>query len=197
MSNEPTDRELARLLSGRDGPSVLDREAVFEGVMAGLPAPPRRRRWLALALPLAAAVAALLAVTVRPPPDQAGTFTPRGAEEPGLGLSCVRGTAPAACGPGATLLLEVTPVAERTHFAAVARRGDGSLLWLLPEGEQPSAPQAGLLERGFVLDASDLEVFGLFTETPHTRGQLAAALEGGLESTPRVTVVRRQLPGAR
>lgn len=197
MKREPTDAELAGLLSGRSGPSVLDKEAAFEAVMAEQP---RRRRfgWHAAIWPMTAvaAVAVALAVVVVPTEPAPSEFTPRGAADPGLTLSCVRKEAPAPCVPGATLLLDVRPKA-RPYFGAFARSPEGTIIWYLPAADQPTRKQDGLLSQGFELSGvhggGTLEVFGVFTDRPMTRPQLKAALDDGLKSTDAVSVVRRSL----
>lgn len=198
MSESPRDSELARLLAGRDGPSVLDKEAVFEGVMAGVAPPPRRRRWWALVAPLAAAAALALALVARPGADPGPEFGMKGPGGANLALTCVRGQAPAACAPGTTLLFDVTPAPARPFFAAFGRRADGQGVWLWPEAGARSAEVRGLTKRGFLLEAGGVvEVYGLFTAAPMSRDELQAGLADGLESTDVVTVVRRDVEGLR
>jgi hypothetical protein len=193
MSEGLSDRELARLLSGRDSPSALDKEAVFERVMAETPAR-RRRRWAAFAVPLAAAAAVVLAVLAVP---REAAFGPKGAGLANLELSCVRGEAPAPCAPGATLVFDVTPPAERPYFAAFARRPDGAIVWYRPAPGERTARASGVLEAGVHLGPEHppgrYAVFGVFTAEPMARAELRAALGDELASNDRVTVVRRPL----
>lgn len=195
MKREPTDTELARLLSGRSGPSVLEKEAAFEAVMQQQP---RRRRfaWRAVLWPAVAVAAVALGVLVMPGAPDRPEFGAKGSAQAGLSLSCVHADAPAPCAPGATLILQVT-AHDRPYFAAFARDAEGTITWYLPAQGERSKRQDGLLEQGFLLDPSydqgTMQVFGVFTDTPMSRAQIKAALNGGLDSTDSVTVLPRTL----
>jgi len=195
MKREPTDAELARLLSGRSGPSVLEKEAAFEAVMQGQPKG-RRFAWRAVLWPAIAVAAVALGVLVMPGAPDRPEFGAKGSAQAGLSLSCVRGQTPAPCAPGATLTLKVT-AHDRPYFAAFARDAEGTIIWYLPAKGEMSKRQEGLLEQGFLLDPAydkaTMQVFGVFTEAPMSRAQIKAALSEGLQSTDAVTLLPRTL----
>lgn len=192
MTKEPSDAQLARLLSGRDEPSVLDLEAGFERVAAEV-APPRRRRWALWSAPLAAALGAAAVLVAAPGAED--EFAPRGVGAGNLQLACLRAEAPAPCAAGATLTLDVTPPPARAHFAAFARRPDGRLMWFLPAAGETSAPRRGLLDAGFVLAGppGPYTVYGVFSDAPMTRAAIAAAFGDDLAAPATLTVVERAL----
>lgn len=189
------DPELARLLSGRNEPSVLEKERILEQVLSRT-APPSRARWWAAAFATAALGMALLAVPSDP------EFTHRGAEEQALfELRCVQEGVPSArCHPGQTLVFDVEPGAR--YFGAFARREDDVILWYFPaegEGSLPLADTAaqGTLERAVVLGADHppgtYEVYGVFTDAPWSRDQIREAMDDDLRSARGAVVVRREL----
>ncbi len=195
MKREPTDTELARLLSGRSGPSVLEKEAAFEAVMQQQPKG-RRFAWRAVLWPAIAVAAVGLGVLVMPGAPDRPEFGTKGSSQAGLSLSCVHAQAPVPCAPGATLTLKVT-AHDRPYFAAFAQDAEGTIIWYLPAKGEASERQEGLLEQGFVLDpsydTSTMQVFGVFTDAPMSRAQIKAALSEGLKSTDTVTVLPRTL----
>ncbi len=188
MSREPTDAELARLLSGRVGPSVQDKERIFEAVFKQITPP--RRTWQIFAGVLATAAALTLGVFAASSPPQP-EFGVRGSATENVGLRCVQGGQPSDCRSGSTLTFQLT-VDDKPFFAAFARTSDGSVIWYLPSIGARSARDVG--GQGFVLGAAEpLEVFGLFTDRAMTRDELKQELAGQLQSTDHLSVVRRTL----
>ncbi len=185
---------LGRLLSGEEGPSVLEKEAVFEAAFqSAQPASQGVRawgRWLALAGAVATA-AVLLVVKL---PDDG--FQSRGPAKPAVGVRCLRAGVKAACSPGAKLLFEVRSDKPR-FFSAFSISPGGTAIWYLPsEGEkaQPVLPGAAkVLKRGYVLGEDhppgDYTMYGLFTEAPMSKKALKAELSERLVSTARVHVL--------
>lgn len=201
MSNPKPDRSsqvdpqtLGRLLSGKEGPSVLEKEAVFEAAFAQVePTPQGGRvwgRWLALAGAVAAAAVFLV---VKPPGDG---FQSRGPGKPAFAVRCLREGVKAACAPGAKLLFEVQSDKPR-FFSAFSVRPDGAAIWYLPSANEKAQPvepgEARVLKRGYVLGQDhplgDYKMYGLFTESPMSKKALKAELSQRLESTERVQVV--------
>lgn len=206
MPSDPDldDRQLERLLSGRDAPSVSEREELFERIYAQTEA--GRRRWLAPALGAALASAAavvLMFMQLRSPAD--AEFRARGsglAMGPELTLACTEGVT---CRPGDKLSLAVHAHAhatESTYFSAFARRFDGVVIWYFPEpmGASQALPSGGaraVLDRAVLLGPEHLpgryEVFGVFTRRPFTRAELKLALGDDLAGSAEASVLRRSL----
>lgn len=194
------DHELERLLSGRDAPSVSEKEALFERIYAR--SEPGRRRWLvpSLGAALASAAAAVLVFSqLRGHSDP--EFQARGGgllgTGPELSLSC--GAQP--CREGAKLSFAVRAASDG-YFAAFARRSDGVVIWYFPEASAPSQPlPAGgaraVLDRAVVLGPEHLpgqyEVFGVFTARPLTRDELKLAVGDDLAGSPGAVVVRLRM----
>ena len=203
MPSDPDldDRKLERLLSGRDAPSVAEREELFERIYARTEA--GRRRWLAPALGAAlasAAAAVLMFMQLRAPAD--AEFRARGAglpvAGPELSLVC---TESVACRPGDKLSLAVR-AAGSSYFSAFARRFDGVIIWYFPEPmgasqALPSGEGRAVLERAVLLGPEHLpghyEVFGVFTQRPFTRAELRLALGDDLNGSAEAIVLRRSL----
>jgi hypothetical protein len=190
--------ELARQLSRRDGPSVLEKERVLEQVFSQLEPEARTSMgarfawWFA-----AAAVPVLAAAWLMLQPSAPDEFAARGggAPTPSFGLRCMRDGAPSACKAGATLAFEVAGTAQLDHVAIVGVREDGALLWYSPARGQTSAAVASMrsvLPSGAVLDAEQLAgrvvVRALFSPEPLTRDQITAALAA--PAAPHVVVER-------
>jgi hypothetical protein len=195
------DRQLERLLSGRDAPSVSEREELFERIYARTDA--GRRRWLAPALGAALASAAagvLMFMQLRSPAD--AEFRARGSGLPVAGpeltLACTEGVT---CRSGDKLSLAVR-AAESAYFSAFARRFDGVVIWYFPEplGASQALPNGGaraVLDRAVLLGPEHLpgryEVFGVFTRRPFTRAEIKLALGDDLAGSAEAIVLRRSL----
>lgn len=196
------DRDLARLLSGRDGPSVLDQEADFEQLMheldRGRP-PVRWALWLPAAGALAAAALALLVFMKQPAVDE---FAARGGQAgaPAVQALCVEDGAAGRCPSGGRLAFAATAGGYR-YLALFARRSDGLVIWYFPSAEGQSVPIAGqagdLLKRGIQLGDDQppgrYELFGVFSTGPMTRDQIKRALGDELKSGAAHRVVRGSL----
>jgi hypothetical protein len=200
------DREIARLLSGRNEPSVLEKEAGFEAVMHAVDRGQRARRGWLWAGSLAAAAAALLLVFVRPGSEAGEEFTSRGGGGGQLGLLCVPpspsrapGAEEARCVAGGKLAFDVSGT-ENLYFAAFARRADGTVLWYWPAPTGRSLPVSAFADRraphtAVMLDASHpagrYDVFGVFSRKPLGREELKRALGEDLRGDGTIQVVRR------
>ncbi len=199
------DPELARLLSGRNRPSVLEKEAAFEQVMARMPGHPRRwlqGMWLTAAA--AAAVVALVWLNAPKPSSEFGELASRGAAataQASFELVCgVRGGAER-CVRGDKLGFVVHASAGR-FFAAFARRPDGTLLWYWPALTGKSIPASTLAvldasSDSVLLDAAHLPgrytVFGVFSTRPLARQEIERALGPDLRGRTGIDVVERML----
>lgn len=210
-----TDRELARLLSGRDEPSILEKEALFERIVAKVE-PPRQSRfrlpWLGASVAAAGAVAAVVALLVvrsRGLDDQhPSEFLARGTQaNAGLELACIEQEKPSACRTGAKLTFWVSAPPDAPHFAAFGRRPDGAIVWYVPDpGGRSLRVEPGtspaLLDTAVLLDdthgAGPVTVFGVFSASPLSRSELKAALGPELLGDGSVRVIVRALEiGAR
>jgi hypothetical protein len=181
-----------RLLAGRDEPTVVEKEALWERLDA--PSRARRRwRWLgAGGLAMVAATAALL-LFVFPPGGLIGPndeFAVRGGERALVRVTCLEGAAPAPCGPGAILALELKPPEGRRHLAAYL---DGETVVWLTDAEVPA--ELGPLPEGFRLpddlDVARTKVVAVFSAAPIPREELEEKLR-----TDAVTVIERPLAEA-
>jgi hypothetical protein len=200
------DEQLARLLAGRDQPSVLEKEAAFEVIYARVAdrgRPAQRWRW-ALAL---AAAAAVLLMWVRPHTDEG--FRARGVQlAERFTISCLPAhgapelDAQASCTPGNRLVLQLEPSAERHFFALFMRRSDGAIVWYFPSESEPMPDIAGehvggvwgrsaLLAEGS--PPGTYTVFAVFAPRPLSRAALKAALGDDLRGDGTLHVVSRQL----
>lgn len=201
----PDDRTIARLLSRKNSPSVVEKEAIFERVyerVQGEAAPSRaggsvRLVWVwALGLAAAAAVALLW-----PGREPASELAARGGGEANgvaLELSCGRTAAP--CRVAGSLAFELGPAPSTLYFAAFARRQDGTIIWYFPEAEAvglkvKASSTPHVLERAVTLGPEHTpghyELFALLSSAPMTRAQLKAALGPDLSGGSELRVLRR------
>jgi hypothetical protein len=196
------DQLAARLLSGRDEPSVLEQEAIFERVMQRV-APPRRALWRSTwPLAVAAAAALLLWRPLSGGSPAADELLARGGAESGtlqLGCSDPAGkTIP--CSLGMKVDLALTPPRGRRYFALLAQRPDGKLIWYYPKqaGSTPRVGErVGLYPEAPVLDAKgpagSYQWVAVFSSQALTRPQLKTRLKGDLTGDPSLTLIRRTL----
>ena len=204
------DRKLARLIAGRDAPSVLEKEQLFERIYEQVQPsrpPSRLGAWVAAGGVLAAAALALIFVRPSQPEFQA-----RGGGSPGTGPELVVACAGVAeCQSGAKLTLTVrsaldTAGQSHSYFAAFARRFDGTIIWYFPEPgarslELPQTGERALLDRAVLLGGEHLpghyDVYGVFTRRPLTREELKLAVGEELAGSADAVVVHRSFEVAR
>lgn len=197
------DEELAKLIAGRNAPSVLAKERLFERIYAQVqPQAERRPRgallFVAFAGAAAAAAAALLLIHPGPPEFQSRGSHVAGAGGPELVVSCPGN---AGCRVGSKLSFAVKSQQNR-YFAAFARRFDGTIIWYFPEpiGSSVALPQTSepeLLDQAVLLGPEHLpghyDVYGVFSRQPLTREQLKLKVGEDLSGSPDAVVVRRPL----
>ena len=197
------DEVLGRLIAGRNAPSVLAKEQLFERIYAQVqPKPERRPRgaWLFAAVAGAAAVAAAAVLLVHPgePEFQARGSRVAAASSPELVVSC---PGAGGCRVGSKLSFALRAQAT-SYFAAFARRFDGTIIWYFPEPESssvavPQTSEPALLDRAVLLGPEHLpghyEVYGVFSRQPLTREQLKLKVREDLSGSPDAVVVRRPL----
>jgi hypothetical protein len=194
MKERDADRlRAARLLSGREGPSSPERDAMFEHVLARVEAPKRGfSRARLLFAGVAAIAACVLAVLVLPRDE----FASRGAgtEQAVLRAVCP-GARPATCRAGDTMMFEVAPPTEQQRwFAALAQRGE-TMIWYVPA--TPDGASVKLKDRvldvGIVIGAEHVtgawKIQGVFSDRPLRREEIRAAADGVVMPGVR-TVVR-------
>jgi hypothetical protein len=207
LERPPDERTVARLLSGRNAPSVLEKEQLFERIYARVAPAPRRAVWyrLGLAAAGAAVLVGALWLRVRPAPlAQSQEFAARGAQleaTESFRLLC-SGVALTSCKSGSTLGFELFGLSVPRYFAAFARRGDGPVIWYTPSpegvtaGVAPSA-SAVLLEQGVSLGSEHAPgqylVYGVFSSESLSRAQIKAALGQDLRGRAGMNVVVREL----
>lgn len=193
------DRQLGRLLAGRDEPSILEKEEVLRTVLARS----RRRKRTRWSFGVLGAIGAAAAWALVVPTDE---FTPRGDATRSVDFSVRCGSSPPGrCKLGEVLQFEVGSGAGHRFFAAFARDGRGRVVWYYPApgdrslslGENTGTDAPELLQYAVELGDPHGEgtytVVGLFSGHPLTRDQLKAALERDPKSPKGMIVVRRML----
>ncbi len=190
------DEELARLLSGKNRPSVLAREEAARRAIAEAEGP--HRTWLYGMGSVAAFAAAigLMVLTLRGEPEP--ELAARGGEVPTLSLSC--GDEGAACRPGAMLTFEVHAAHDFPFFAAFARRDDGIFLWYVPVPGGRSVALAGkapllatAIRIGPEHTPGEHQVFGVFSRRALSREEIVMALGDELQGSADVHVAVKPL----
>lgn len=196
-----TEPNLARLLSGRDEPSVLEKEAALQRVLAQVS--PKSRRWpwdvrvgWAAALPALGAAAAAVAMVFYmgdSSQESGNEFQSRGTDaSASLSIRCVSAgaatavSADAGCARGTVMGFAASPPADKPYFAAFSQRSDGTVLWYLPSPGETSEPLTpgddgvAVVPRGVPVggehSAGTYEVFGVFSSSPLSRAQLREIL---------------------
>jgi len=197
------DEQLARLLSGRNRPSVLHKEAGSGRVLAKLDRDRRIRRG-ALFGSLLSVAAVLLFVSI--PEDStpnntnqsSTTLTPRGEAEASFVPHCHDEAK--RCRPGSTLSFEIVAMGGARYFAAFAQRTDGVVLWYLPAPDETSleVQAAGaMLGTGVRLGQEhtpgNYTVYGVFSREPLDRAALRERLGPALAGREGLSVVTRAL----
>lgn len=216
-------QQLARLLSGRDEPSVLEKEEHFRQLLQRLPSPSHRvagsrvgRFVVALCgLSLAGAAAGVLLLmrshssgTEHVFPS-AGEFAPRGAaHDPreaasaSVRLACIDAQGrELSCAIGRTLVFEFDGIPkEYPFFSAFAQTPDGTTLWYYPdaEGQSPALERSNALQnRAIRLEPPHTEgeyrIYSIFSRTPVTRADIRTSLGSALVSNERLLVVMRAI----
>ena len=198
------DPTLGRLLSGRNEPSILEKEAALERLLAEVEArPDRKRKTIGLLIP-ALGLAAALALVVLPrfPRDTTTPgFMSRGLPQATLELRCLNPSSQERtdCAPGTVLAFSATPPKDHQYFSAFSLREDDALLWYFPEQESV-APDLlrgsdGPLSQGILIGADHppgrYELVAVFSSEPLSRRALRDALGPKLEGRAGVHVIRR------
>ncbi len=199
-----SDRAVGRLLSGRDGLSRPEHEAIFASVLGqtqdaaeseAAPAWWTRWWWVGVVALAAVALAAVLMPTSPVEPDDA--FTPRGVEDGAqVELDCG-----GACHLGGRVLLTFSNASSFSHVAAFAFREDGAVVWFAPASADAQSVALPDVARGllpFQVEVDDTlppgahAVVVVFSTKPMTRTQVEQAYESrpdGVEFVERTLVV--------
>ena len=195
------DSKLARLLSRRDEPSVLEKEALFERVLAATGQPARRRfaGFLAFAGVAAAAAAVALFVKLREPDE----FASRGTTgtSPSVEVVCVKTGAAGRCEADDTVSFDVRTEGNTWYFAAFAMRED-EVVWFFPQEDGESIRVEGsakpaLLGQGVRLGdrmrPGAYDIVAVFSREPLRRNDIKARLGQDLLGRSGIEVLRRPL----
>lgn len=167
------DRLPARLLAGRDRPSIVEKEAMLAAI---LPEKSRSRRWLWLAAPsmLAAAAAVFLVLWSRNHDE----FYPRGGPVTNARLAL---TCPTGCSAGRKVVFDLHGTAGYRYFAAFARTSDGDVIWYFPQPNGTSERVADVLARTIVFGPEHrpgrYTVYGVYSVHPLTREAIKARFD--------------------
>jgi hypothetical protein len=194
-------RELARLLSGRDGPSILEQEAVLERVLARTVKPPLGRA-VTVSVAVAVAAAAALAAVVRGDLARKAEFASRGAlsSAASFDVLCVETGEAGRCPSKGTIGLEIQANERESYFAAFAQASDGTVVWLVPNAGSTSermeaAGKPMLLDRGIRLDEAwspgRYEVVGVVSSSPLDRAAIKTLLNDELDKPRGFRVLHR------
>lgn len=206
MKSELNNRQLVRLLSGKDRLSIIEKEQQFEQIWRRVQ-PARKSRigfWTALAAASSAATLALVLFFFYPTDRLEPEFTARGTEQtiPSFTLDCVDRESPGICRPGSKLSFTLESTDKDSYFSAFARRSDNTIIWYYPDRAGnglfvSSSPDRLLLRQGIRLGQEQppgkYEVFGIFSDHPLTRDDIKAALGHDLRGNGSLKVVRRTL----
>lgn len=180
----------SRLLAGRDRLGRVEKDAIFEQVLAEVA--PRRRAWWWFALP-AFAVAALVLVLVWPR-TAADEFTAKGSGEaaasftPSCGGPCTR---------GGKLLFDLQGTTGFRYFSAFARGADGNVIWYATGRDLSTALESGVLDESVLLGdehaPGTYRVFGVFSQTPLDREGVKALFDDAGNVRAGATVIEKEL----
>lgn len=209
--------DLARLLAGRNEPSILEKEAHWEDLRRRIPGSPSAASWHAallgglLSLTAATAVFVLVAkpgvrLGGRAASSVENEFASRGsvhAGSPQVRLSCVDSATEreVPCAVGGTLVFEYTELPDSAKFhAAFARASDGVILWYFPGASQRSLEvdrASGVQKRAVSLGAphapGTYDVYSVFSREPLTRDQIKGSLGQNWASNESLVVVKRRI----
>jgi hypothetical protein len=186
MGQEMNDEErAARLLRGKNTPSVLERESMVGQILDDVSPKRARVRWFRSASMIVAvgAAATALIFMVRPPDE----MTPR-AGESGAALETICRPGPA-CKRGSQLLFRVSNVSNQGgYLAAFAKRADGLVIWYFPRDESASSTafsQNQWLDEGVILGADhepgEYRIYALISKEPLARDRIRELIETGGE----------------
>lgn len=188
-----TKTQLERLLSGRDGPSPLEREAMLDHVLEAIaPAPRPWFRWGTWSFAAAAAAVAVMLVWAAPPATTS-EYGSRGGPAPSAELACLRSGIPSPCAVGAELVVKVSGL---TGSLTVLASGEGRINWYFVGLPLPDPSTASVLDQAVVLSPEHgvgaFDVIFLASPLPLDQSQARALLEHP-ERDPRVQVLHRPL----
>jgi hypothetical protein len=199
-------KQLARLLSGRNEPSVLEKEALFERIVTA--GEPRRRHrptfamMVAVFTSMAGAVAATaLVLHFRTPADPELQSRGKATAVPTVRLACLETAQAGTCRLGDTLAFEIGGLpTDRRHFAAFARRADGVVIWYFPTADGQSEPvnsTSGLLKQAVRLGPPHVpgpyQIVVVFSRMPMTRADIKKALEASPTPADGILVLERAM----
>jgi hypothetical protein len=178
------DRLIPRLLARRDRLGRVEKDAIFEAVLAGSAPPKRRWTWLAVIAP--ALAAAGLVIALAPWRSSHDEFASRGSARP---VAMLHARCATACTTGAKLLFDTYGTTSYRYVAVFAKRGDGTVVWLVPDSVELTA--TGVLDRGVVIDdAGTYRVYGVFSNAPLAKAAIRDAFdETALTAGPATAVV--------
>ena len=189
MSNG--ERELAaRLLSGQDRLSVLEKEQMLGSVLLGVGVTPQKQKinWFQQQLTwVLAACGVLLLVPMAywawPAGEAPGELRSKGVAQSSVNfsVSCTGRGQDAPCQPGDKLVFAVQPGDTHGYFSAFAVRPDGAVVWYFPAREDSRSVEVtgdtdGVLNQGVMIGSEHQngqhEIVGVFSTQPLSREQV-------------------------
>ena len=182
----------SRLLAGRDRLGRIEKDAIFEQVLAEV-APAPKRAWWWFALPaLAAAALVMLLVWPRAPQEE---FTAKGGGEAAASFAptCAR------CTRDGKLLFDLNGTTGYRYFSAFARGSDGNVIWYVTASDLATELESGVLAQTVLLGdehaPGTYRVFGVFSQTALDRDGVKALFDdaGRVRATPGVEVIEKEL----
>lgn len=197
--------EPSRLLSRKRGPSISEKDQMFDAIASRVAVPRRRVVPWMLALPAAALLGGLvfalragdLGRSRAPQPDAPpvdGEFVPRGAMRV-VEVACT----PAPCVRGSRMHMRINTPGDQPNAALFSQASDGTIVWYLPSpgGVMFVPPRGEWLPDAVVLGDEHrpgrYTLYVALSALPLSRDELKAELGDGLRSTPNVTLVKSTL----
>ncbi len=181
-----SERLIPRLLAKRDQLGRVEKDAIFESVLANVS--PKRRRvrwWLGVVPAVAVTVAVVLLGPWRSPAAPIGELAARGGGA--QAFASFHPSCAGACERGHKIVFDLHGTTGYRYFAAFSKRTDGTVLWYFPSSpddlslDLSTQPREGVLDRGIVLGeehaAGSYRVYGVFSRAPLTREMIRAGFD--------------------
>jgi len=200
-------RQAARLLSGRSGLCVIEKEEILRHVLRETgreKETPGRRVWM-IRLARTAAAVMLLAVVPLVWWWSGGTepdgFSARGVPGSpyGFELTCTRSGQVKGCRPGGKLLFRLEVPQSKPYFSAFSHRQDKTAVWYFPGPNAPTSIDTtghiseGVLDVGIELGGEhppgEYRVFGLYSRNPLQKEQIRSVFDKGEERSTSLFVL--------
>lgn len=206
MASPPSNRLVARLLSGRDRLGRVEKDAMREHILDATASPARAPRRVAAMLVAGALAAAGVVLFLQRAPRQgeAPEFASRGAVGPIAALRATCGHGDQPCRRGDQLVFDLAGARGYRYLAAFAQRDDGTVVWYFPADDGGVSVdlgehvKRGALDRSAVIDAQHTpgryRLYAIFSTGPLTRAAIRERFAPErADLGPNTAVVAREL----